>query len=295
MKVAIIMPLAEQRGGAELALLHLIQQGQGLGVDWLVIFLSEGPMVARVRELGGEAVVIDAGRLREVPKFTSAVIVNSPGGPALRVAHAETSSNGARRVSLLFVANLVPNKNPLVFCETILHLRQLGIDATGTLLGDGPERKALEAYCAQVGMKNAVCFLGKVPNSEVYQRLAEADFLVSASHGEPYGRSIAEAMSVGTPAVCHHSGGPADFIEDGCNGLLVRELTAVAYAERIGQILADPDAGKRLSQNAQRKAREWRSEVVLDHLEAALLSTVQQAKMANKAATATKVKNIFNV
>ena len=74
MKVAIIMPLAEQRGGAELALLHLIQQGQGLGVDWLVIFLSEGPMVARVRELGGEAVVIDAGRLREVPKFTSAVL-----------------------------------------------------------------------------------------------------------------------------------------------------------------------------------------------------------------------------
>ena len=206
-----------------------------------------------------------------------------------------TGSNGARRVSLLFVANLVPNKNPLVFCETILHLRQLGIDATGTLLGDGPERKMLEAYCAQVGMKNAVCFLGKVPNSEVYQRLAEADFLVSASHGEPYGRSIAEAMSVGTPAVCHHSGGPADFIGDGCDGLLVRELTAVAYAERIGQILADPDAGKRLSQNVQRKAREWRSEVVLDHLEAALLSTVQQAKMANKAATATKVKNIFNV
>ena len=65
MKVAVIMPLAEQRGGAELALLHLIQQGQGLGVAWLVVFLQDGPMVGRVRELGGDAQVVQAGRLRE--------------------------------------------------------------------------------------------------------------------------------------------------------------------------------------------------------------------------------------
>ena len=37
-KIAIIMPLAEQRGGAELALLHLIEFGRGLGIDWLVVF-----------------------------------------------------------------------------------------------------------------------------------------------------------------------------------------------------------------------------------------------------------------
>lgn len=73
MKIAIIMPLAEQRGGAELALLHLIQQGQGLGVDWLVVFLQDGPMVGRVRELGGDAQVVHAGRLREPHRFAKAV------------------------------------------------------------------------------------------------------------------------------------------------------------------------------------------------------------------------------
>ena len=40
MKIAIIMPLAEQRGGGELMLLHLMQQGRGAGVEWLVIFLA---------------------------------------------------------------------------------------------------------------------------------------------------------------------------------------------------------------------------------------------------------------
>ena len=73
MKVAIIMPLAEQRGGGELMLLHLMQQGQGAGVDWLVVFLEDGPMVGQVRELGVEARVVEAGRLREVPRFLAAV------------------------------------------------------------------------------------------------------------------------------------------------------------------------------------------------------------------------------
>ena len=73
MKVAVIMPLAEQRGGAELALLHLMQQGQNLGVEWLIVFLQDGPMIGQVQELGGTAIVIEAGRLREMPRFLSAV------------------------------------------------------------------------------------------------------------------------------------------------------------------------------------------------------------------------------
>jgi len=73
MKIAIIMSLAEQRGGGELMLLHLMQQGRGAEVDWLVIFLEDGPMVEQVRELGVEARVIVSGRLRELPRYVAAV------------------------------------------------------------------------------------------------------------------------------------------------------------------------------------------------------------------------------
>lgn len=73
MKVAIIMPLAEQRGGAELALCHLMQQGQDLGVDWLVIFLEDGSMVKQFQLLGVETYVVPAGRLRQPSRFVAAV------------------------------------------------------------------------------------------------------------------------------------------------------------------------------------------------------------------------------
>ncbi len=73
MKIIIVMPLGEQRGGGELMLSDLMQQGRNPGVEWLVIFLEDGPMVEQVRKLGIDARVIDSGRLREPHLFIAAV------------------------------------------------------------------------------------------------------------------------------------------------------------------------------------------------------------------------------
>jgi len=50
-----------------------MQQGRGAGVEWLVIFLEDGPMVGQVRDLDVAAAVVRAGRLRELPRFLGAV------------------------------------------------------------------------------------------------------------------------------------------------------------------------------------------------------------------------------
>ena len=230
-----------------------------------LIFCSTGPHTELVQQQH------PAASVRELP-----VIVDPPPGTKARAAHTDSDT---KNVTLLFVANLVKYKNPMIFCETIQRLRAAGIDATGTLLGDGSERPVLEAYCAAQGLKNAVCFRGKVPNSAVYEALSEADFLVSTSVGEPYGRGIAEAMSVGTPAACHHSGGPADFICDGINGLLVDSLTADAYAARLQSAMSNPNAWNMLSGSARQKAEHWCTDVVLDALETQLYRTLSHSSL----------------
>ena len=73
MKVGIIMPLADQRGGAELALLHLLRHWRNADAEWVVIFLEDGPMVAEVQSFGLEAYVVPAGRLRQVDRFVSTI------------------------------------------------------------------------------------------------------------------------------------------------------------------------------------------------------------------------------
>jgi glycosyltransferase involved in cell wall biosynthesis len=195
------------------------------------------------------------------------VVVNPPPG-ALR----RPSATGAamRPLRLIFVANLHAYKNPAIFCEIVRCLRERGLPAEGRLIGDGPQRQTLEATCAGSGMGEWIRFAGQLPNERIWGELQEADFLVSTSLGEPYGRSIAEAMAVGTPAVCHRSGGPAEFIEDGQTGLLIDQLCANAFADAIARTWLQPELMDRLSRNAAAVAVNWSASRVITLLEEAL-------------------------
>jgi hypothetical protein len=73
MKVAIIMPLGEQRGGGEKMLWDLILEGRNAGVKWLIILLEEGPLVEQIGTLGIDVRVVQSGRLRQPHLLISAV------------------------------------------------------------------------------------------------------------------------------------------------------------------------------------------------------------------------------
>lgn len=73
LRVAVIMPLAEQRGGGELMLWDLLGNARACGVEWIVIFLQDGPLATRVRSLGVDVEVIPAGRLRQPHRVMSGI------------------------------------------------------------------------------------------------------------------------------------------------------------------------------------------------------------------------------
>jgi glycosyltransferase involved in cell wall biosynthesis len=73
-KALAIMPLSGLRGGSELMFWHLMLHGRDKGLDWIVLFFEEGPLVERVRELGNVDVrFIAPGRMRDVHKMTRAI------------------------------------------------------------------------------------------------------------------------------------------------------------------------------------------------------------------------------
>ena len=71
MKVVILMPLAEQRGGSEMTFWDLLQQGRNADVEWLVIFNEDGPLVEQVRSLGISAIVVRGARVRELHRLVA--------------------------------------------------------------------------------------------------------------------------------------------------------------------------------------------------------------------------------
>jgi glycosyltransferase involved in cell wall biosynthesis len=183
-------------------------------------------------------------------------------------------------LNLVFIANLVPNKYPLVLCQAVKILKDNGIKVKAALLGDGVERTKLENYIVQENLADVITLKGRVSNKEVYDYLLNADLLVSTSLGEPYGRNIAEAMCVGTPSICHNSGGPAEIVTNGVDGILVNDLTGEAFAQSIREIYNDPNLWQSLSKEAILKSKNWTNEAVLSRLEYALLEL--RARYKNK-------------
>jgi len=73
-KIAVVMPLATQRGGGELMLTHAVTFAKESAIHWLIIFLELGPMVEQFRAIGVDSVVIPAGRLRQPLRFVKTIM-----------------------------------------------------------------------------------------------------------------------------------------------------------------------------------------------------------------------------
>ena len=74
MNVLLVMPRATQRGGAEQLLDILLQHAPAHGPDFTVVFLEDGPLVQEYRKAGRAVEVIEAGRLRQLPRFIATVV-----------------------------------------------------------------------------------------------------------------------------------------------------------------------------------------------------------------------------
>lgn len=73
LRVLVVMPLGAALGGGEEMLRQLLRAGRGQGVEWIVAFLRDGPMVGEARALGVECHVVEAGRFRQPWRRVSAV------------------------------------------------------------------------------------------------------------------------------------------------------------------------------------------------------------------------------
>ena len=72
-RVLVVMPLGELLGGGEMMFRQLMQHGRDRGVEWIVVFTKDGPMVAETRALGVEVHLIPAGRIRALPGRLQAI------------------------------------------------------------------------------------------------------------------------------------------------------------------------------------------------------------------------------
>ncbi len=142
---------------------------------------------------------------------------------------------------LISVGRLDDSRDLPTLLQALALLRQRHPGARLQLVGDGTARPALEAQVRQLGLANAVVFLGG--RDDVPELLAAADvFAWPALAQEGFGIALAEAMAAGVPVVATAVPACREVLEEGRCGLLVTPGDALALAEGLAQVLAAPAA-----------------------------------------------------
>lgn len=161
---------------------------------------------------------------------------------------------------LSFVGNLVERKRPFLFLEILARFRQqyAEIPIVGCMFGVSPAGRvdlepALRDRAASLGLGEAVHLMGFRSPIEPY--LAAADVLLVPAIGEPFGRTLIEAMFLGTPVVATRHGGNPEAIQNDRTGFLVEPENADAFVEPIAQLLTDPGTWVRISRSAAEHVR----------------------------------------
>jgi len=137
--------------------------------------------------------------------------------------------------------------------QIIRAFAQAPTDMRLVLVGDGPERLALEALAEQEGIASRILFLGRIAPSQIAEVYTAADLFLFASRSETQGLVLVEALAAGLPILAVDTsvtrevlqGSDAQFVTDGVAALgnalracsFVRDPSTIAARRRIAQRL----------------------------------------------------------
>jgi glycosyltransferase involved in cell wall biosynthesis len=166
---------------------------------------------------------------------------------------------GGRETRLLCIGRLIPIKGHLVLLRALALARQRGPDVTLDIAGRGPLAPALESYAQELGLGDAVRFLGFV--SPVEQAIEEAAIVVVPSLGEGFGMVALEAMERCRPVIASAVGGLPEIVVHGGTGLVVAPGEAEPLADAIVELASDlPRAARMGAAGRDRVVREFTPE-----------------------------------
>jgi glycosyltransferase involved in cell wall biosynthesis len=190
----------------------------------------------------------------------------SPPLPELPPRDELRSSFGMNGPTLAFAGRLTVQKS--------LEVALAAVDAvegvTLLIAGDGDQRDRLERLAGP-----RVRFLGPQPRERVVELFAAADASILSSSWENFPHTVVEALAVGTPVLATTTGGVAEVVRDGENGLLVASGDVDGLAAAIRRYLDDEPLRARLRANAAPSVAQYAPERIFGRLEETLAAVAR--------------------
>jgi glycosyltransferase involved in cell wall biosynthesis len=168
---------------------------------------------------------------------------------------ASSVPQGAEKPVITFMGRLVTTKGVRLLLEAARILREKNREFELVIIGDGPERSALQQFTLDAQLTDQITFTGRLSGPELEIALLRSLAVVVPSlGGEVFGLVVAENMLRGLPVVASDIGAFVEVIGDA--GLIFETGNADDLAAKLGQLLDDPVRARSLGERARNRAIE---------------------------------------
>jgi glycosyltransferase involved in cell wall biosynthesis len=199
-----------------------------------------------------------------VPASRTTVLPNpAPAVPELRPREELRGELGFDGPTLVFAGRLTAQKSLPLAIEAA---RAAGVALA--IAGDGPDRAELERL-------DGARFLGPLPRARVLELFRAGDAAILSSAWENFPHTVVEALAVGTPVIATRTGGVAEVVVDGENGLVVESGDLGALTGAVGRFFADGELAARLRANAAPSVEPYSAAAIFGRLEEILLGAAR--------------------
>jgi glycosyltransferase involved in cell wall biosynthesis len=166
--------------------------------------------------------------------------------------------NGDGTFQVLSIGTLHEVKGQRYLIDAVAALRDQGMYVACDLVGDGPDRDALERQVQERGLENYVTFFGHRSRDQVIEHLGRADLLVAPSVPSSDGRRegipvvLIEAMASGVPVVASRLSGIPELVHHEQTGLLAQPGDVDDLCAAIRRLITDRSLAQRLGYEGRR-------------------------------------------
>jgi teichuronic acid biosynthesis glycosyltransferase TuaC len=240
-----------------------VRRARGKAVPLVVSVHGGDVLYTAVRSrAGAEAVAHGLGAARLVLANSQGIaeLARKHGAGATRVVHLGAAMPAMQRAArrdgpptLVTVGHLVARKRHADVLRALAVLGQRHPTLRYAIVGDGPERVALEGLAERLDISERVEFHGQLAPAQAVELAQGCTLFAMPSTEEAFGVAYVEAMAGGVPAIgCRGESGPEEIAAAGEGLVLVPPGDIERLTQRIDELLSDP---QRLRE-AGRRARE---------------------------------------
>lgn len=161
---------------------------------------------------------------------------------------------------VIFVGRFDYQKRPMEMIHIWEKIHLQHPDWQLDIYGEGEQQQELENKARSLGMNIVI----HPPTEDIFECYRISSILVSTSLFEPFGLVIPEAMSCGLPVVAYDCPyGPADIINDGLDGYLIKDNNIDVFIFRLCQLIEDEELRVKMAKNGVLSSQRYRADLIM--------------------------------